>query len=139
MTDAPSFESISTGQELPGFDVTMDRETYFAYNRLINNLNPLHADAGYAKSIGFDDIVVAGVYTYSFVPRLVEDWLGGAGRVRSVEIRYHAPVYINTTVTYKGQVAKKRAAADGRLVEIEVRAWSAGGDELLSAMVVAQL
>ncbi len=58
-------------------------------------MNPLHSDTKYARAIGFEDIVVAGVYTFAFIPRMIEDWSAGKLRVISMEISYSKPAYIN--------------------------------------------
>lgn len=129
------YDEIEEGQALPELRVEMDRETYFAYNDLVKNINPLHSDPEYARRLGFKDIVVAGVYTFSFVTRMVEDWAGPAGRIAGVTIKYQNPIYIEETILHTGRVLKKITQGEEKGVECEVSVIDSGGDPLTSAIV----
>ncbi len=132
------FERVREGDVLPELRVSMDRETYFEYNRLVNELNPLHFDAGYARGLGFRDIVVAGVYTFSFIPRMIEEWAGERGRIREIKIKYESPVYIEETIIHKARVKTKTGQAGSGSIGCEVSVEDAGGRLLTSAMVVVE-
>jgi len=129
------FEDIREGDRLPEYSVRMDRDTYFVYNRLINNINPLHSDEDYARRLGFKDIVVAGVYTFSFIPKMIEDWLEGPFMIRGVEIRYRNPIYIGETIVQKAHVVKKVEEGDKRYLKCEVSVEDGKGEQLTSAVV----
>ena len=92
------FENINRGDVIPLYKVKMDRKTYFEYNKLVNEINPLHFDENYAKALGFKGIVVAGVYTFSFIPRMIADWIGRPGSIRNMEIRYIIGAVIGAVV-----------------------------------------
>jgi acyl dehydratase len=119
------FQDVQEGDFAPELRVVMERERYFAYNALVKNINPLHSDRAYARTLGFDDVVVAGVYTYSFMTRVVEDWVGGDGRISSVEISYQHPVLIGESVIYTARVARKEERDRG--LELEVQAKNTAG------------
>jgi len=129
----PDFNGIEEGHELPVLLARMDRKTYFEYNRLTNELNPLHFDKDYAGNLGFRDIVVAGVYTYSFICRQVEEWLGDSGRIMRVETVYHSPVYIEEHVTHRARVEVKNVG--DRTAEIQTAATDREGALLASARI----
>lgn len=133
------FESVHEGQRLPDLRVGMDRGTYFEYNRLTNEINPLHFNEDYARKLGFDDIVVAGVYTFSFVPKIVEDWAGMWGRVSAIEIKYLSPVYIDTTPLHRARVTGKSETAGRRTVEVEVGVEDEDGKMLTRAKVTLEI
>jgi acyl dehydratase len=134
-----TFETVKEGDALPEFRARMERETYFAYNQLIKNMNPLHSDPEYARRLGFKDIVVAGVYTFSFIPKMVEDWIGAAGRVCGVEIRFSNPVYIEETIVQTGRVKKIFSSGGKRLLECEVNVSDSRGNPLTSATVTVEM
>ena len=134
-----NYESINEGDNIPAFSVKMDRTTYFKYNELVNEFNPLHFNDKYAKSLGFKDIVVAGVYTFSFAPRLIADWLGEPGRIKSIEVKYIKPAYIEDEVTYKGVVKNKRLEDNRKIVECEVYSENSEGTRLLEAKVALNM
>ena len=129
------FAEIQEGDRLPEFRLRLDRETYLAYNRLAKEINPLHFDRAYAIRLGFREIVVAGVYTFSFIPKMVEDWVGDAGSVRHIEIHYRNPIYLGDTIVQKAVVRKKRAEPDQQWIECEVTVEDEQGHPLTLATV----
>ena len=129
------YSEIKKGDSLPEFRAHMDRETYFAYNKLVNNWNPIHADKDYAVKLGYKDIVVAGLYTYSFITRMVEEWTAPSGTIRSVEVKYHDPVYIDSTMVQRGRVAGKMNSGKQGSVEVEIKAEDGEGLLLISASI----
>jgi len=134
-----AFEDIKVGDELPELRVPMDRETYFAYNKMKGEINPLHFDEKYAKKLGFPDVVVAGIYTYSFIPRLVEEWIGEAGFVSGVDIRYISPVLIEETIVHRARVINKVEEDGARRADVEVVVEDESGKELTQAVVTVEL
>lgn len=131
------FEKVREGDLLAERRIRMDRGTYFAYNKLVTEINPLHFDADYSRRLGFRDIVVAGVYTFSFIPKMVEDWAGEAGRISGIEIKYIAPVYIDETIVQKGRVTGKTVEGAKRL-ECEVVVEDSAGATLTEAVVTVE-
>jgi len=116
----------------------MDRNTYFRYNALVGEINPLHFDEDYARKIGFKDIVVAGVYTFSFIPKMVTDRTGQPGKIRSIELRYENPVYIGEEVVYRGRPVGEYVSEGVKFVEYGIEAENVGGTRLISATVTVE-
>ncbi len=131
----PVFEEIKEGDRLPTERIGMDREEYFSYNRLVKEINPLHFTKKYAEKLGFKDIVVAGVYTFSFIPRMIESWAGEAGRISGIDIRYENPVYIEETIVQKAHVKRKVAQEGEKYVLCEVSVEDGEGNLLSVAEV----
>lgn len=138
MAPAVRFEDIREGDRLPELRRPMDRETYLAYNRLVKEINPLHFDLAYARRLGFREIVVAGVYTFSFIPKMVEDWMGDAGCIRRIEIHYRNPIYLGNTIVQQARVRKKRAEGDKQWIECEVEVADEQGHPLTGATVTVE-
>ncbi|MHA1210484.1 MAG: MaoC family dehydratase [Candidatus Freyarchaeota archaeon] len=113
------FEDVHEGDEVPPLRVKMDRKKYSEYSRMVKEINPLHFDESYAKSLGFRTIVVAGVYTYSFIPKMFADWLKDPNCVKRVEIRYISPVYIGDEIVNRGVVKRKRVQNGEKILECE--------------------
>ena len=132
------FGLVRPGDRLPELVVEMDRETYFRYNRLAREINPLHFDKDFAARLGFRDIVVAGVYSFGFIPRVVEDWAGASARVRGVEVRFVSPIYLGETVVHKA-VVKSKDEADGlKRADIAVAVEDRAGSILTEAVVTLE-
>ncbi len=130
-----NYDEIKVGEELPQLKLKMDEETYFRYNKLVGEINPLHFDKDFAQRLGFEDIVVAGVYTFSFIPKMVEEYIGDNGRVSNIDIKYHKPVYINETIVQKAAVIKKEEGDAGKSARIEVKVSDSKGKVLTEAVL----
>ncbi len=74
------------------------REDQALLYRLTGDLNPLHADPGFARRAGFDRPVLHGLCTYGMTLKAVVDTLldGDVTRVRSCTARFAG-------VTYQGR------------------------------------
>jgi acyl dehydratase len=115
-----SFEGIREGDEVPPLRVKMDKKKYLTYSKMVNEINPLHFDENYAKSLGFRTILVAGVYTYSFLPKMLTDWLRNLYCVKSLEIKYISPIYVEDEIVNRGVVKRKYNENGEKTVECEV-------------------
>ena len=73
----------------------------------MNEINPLHFDQEYARAIGYKDIVIAGILTASFFPKVITDWLGNQACIDRIQVKFEAPAYLNERVTYRGRVKTK--------------------------------
>lgn len=68
--------------------------------RLSGDLNPLHADPGFAKMAGFDRPILHGLASYGVVCRAVVDGLldGDPTRVQSFSVRFAGSLYPGETI-----------------------------------------
>jgi len=130
-----NYDEIAVGDELPRWELKIGEDVYSGYNKLVGEINPLHFDRKFARKLGFRDIVVAGVYTYSFIPKMVEEHVGDNGRIRKISIKYHAPVYINETIVQEASVIRKKEDEAGKSIEIEVNVSDTTGKKLTGAVV----
>ncbi len=132
-------EPIREGAEIPPLTVHFSAERNGRYCRLVSEINPLHFDADYARALGYRDIVVAGVFTASYFPELLEAWLGRDVRIEKMVLKFRAPAYLNDTVTYRGKVTA--AANEGAFRWIECDLWSENdaGERLAQASVTVRL
>ncbi|MHA1276388.1 MAG: MaoC family dehydratase [Candidatus Helarchaeota archaeon] len=117
----PTFSNIQVGDEIPSYIIKISRQMYKQYNRLVHEINPLHFNKTYATSLGYKDIVVAGVFTYSFFVRPLLNWVDDILAIKKVQIRYHRPVYIEDEIT-QGAIITKKYVKDG-LKYVECDLW----------------
>ncbi|GAA4481912.1 MaoC/PaaZ C-terminal domain-containing protein [Rhodococcus olei] len=68
--------------------------------RLSGDLNPLHADPGFAKMAGFDRPILHGLASYGVVCKAVVDGLldGDPTRVQSFSVRFAGSLYPGETI-----------------------------------------
>lgn len=69
--------------------------------RLSGDRNPLHADPGFARAVGFPRPILHGLCTYGMACRAVLKAFAGydPARLRSIAARFSAPVFPGETVT----------------------------------------
>jgi len=133
------FENIKVGAEITPLSVRMDKKNYKLYNRMVKEINPLHFNKNYAKSLGFEDIVIAGVFTYSFFPKILVDWSQDPTSLKKITVRFNAPAYPGDIITHKGVIIKKYKQADEKLIECEVWAENQKGEKLTTAVALLSL
>jgi len=129
-----NFENINENDEITPLKITMDKNNYKLYNRLITEINPLHFNKNYAKSLGFKDIVIAGLYTYSFFPKMLVDWTNDPNCLKKIEIRFRKPAYPEDVITHRGLIKKKYIINNEKLVDCEIWAENQNGEKLTTAI-----
>ena len=101
------------------------REDQGLLYRLSGDRHPLHSDPAYAARSGFPRPILHGLCTYGFTGRaLLHTYCGGeAGRFRSIQARFSAPVFPGEQLTVQmwgspsdGRAFFRTLATDGRVV-----------------------
>ena len=88
--------------------ITISEEDIFAFARLIDDNNPVHLDAEYAKTTIFGERIAHGMHTASFFTTLIATRLPGIeGIYVSQEIKFIRPVRIGDTITALATVIEK--------------------------------
>ncbi|MCC6498207.1 MAG: MaoC family dehydratase N-terminal domain-containing protein [Propionibacteriaceae bacterium] len=105
---------VTVGQELPGFSRTFTRADLVRYAGASGDFNPIHWSNPAAAALGLPDVIAHGMLTMGTALRVVTDWAGDPGRVRSYYVRFTKPVVVpeagGTEVRFAGTVTK---VADG--------------------------
>ena len=99
------FKDIKVGLE-EQFKVNITEDMVKDFCKITGDINPLHNDIEYAKSKGYNDKVVYGMLTSSFLSTLAGVYLPGKySLIHSVEILFKKPVFIkDSPLTIKGKV-----------------------------------
>lgn len=99
--------------------------------RLNGDFNPLHADAGFAAKVGFDQPILHGLCTYGHVARacIASAAEGDAGRLREIAVQFRKPVCPGDTIVTTGyKVAANtyalQASVEGRDEVVVSNAWA---------------
>lgn len=120
------FEDIEIGTK-ENFETTITKEKQEMFCHLSGDCNPMHCDRGFAKSSGFDDVVVYGMLTASFFSTLVGMFLPGKYALfQGMEkVMFHNPVYIDEPLEVEGTVIEK----DERFSRIVIKAVIRGREK----------
>lgn len=86
--------------------ITKDKMEKFA--QISGDLNPLHTDLEYAKSLGYENNVVYGMLTASLLSTLAGMYLPGKfSLIHHVEMDFVKPVFVGDELTVEGIVSEK--------------------------------
>lgn len=100
------FEEIELGHS-EQFTVSITAQMLDSFGTLCGDINPLHCDAGFARSKGFADRVAYGMLTASFLSTLAGVYLPGRySLIHEVESKFTKPVFPGDTLTVAGTVTE---------------------------------
>jgi len=97
-------ENLTVGQELPSYSVKVESKIYRRYNRLIREINPIHLNKSYAQKLGFENIVVAGNFLFTFIPKWILDWIPIPSALKKATVYFENPVYPDEEIIHKGTI-----------------------------------
>ncbi|HEX6255700.1 MAG TPA: MaoC/PaaZ C-terminal domain-containing protein [Euzebyales bacterium] len=118
----PGAGGLAMGDALPERTVTLDQATLIRYAGVSGDLNPLHWDPAFAATFSPTGGVIAhGMLAMGLLSALLTDWLGDAGRVRSMSCQFRAACPVGATVTLGGEVTGVDEAEDTATVAIWAR------------------
>lgn len=81
--------------------------TYEGFIDLFKDTNPLHTDAQFARSRGFEDRVMHGNILNGYISYFIGECLPLKDVIiHSQEIRYHTPVYLNDELSLQATVSE---------------------------------
>lgn len=120
----------------PGDRFTFDKEVGEdqprRYGEASGDMNPIHTDEEFARSVGFDTVILQGLCTMSFVHQALAEWAGGDPlAVRRLEVRFERPVYPGDRLTVEGEVESVDDGKGDGLAELAVRVVNQDGEEVL--------
>ncbi len=102
--------TAEVGQTLPGFTRTLTRADLVRYAGASGDFNPIHWSDAAAADLGLPDVIAHGMLTMGTALRVVTDWAGDPGRVRSYSVRFTKPVVVpadsGAVVDFGGTVTK---------------------------------
>ena len=102
-----TYDEIEVGHK-ESFRVRVTKEDMDRFRSLTGDINPLHADPGYAKEHGHRDCVVFGMLTASYLSTLAGVYLPGEhSLIHSVKTKFSGAVYVNDELTIEGTVTEK--------------------------------
>jgi acyl dehydratase len=115
---------LSVGMELPALDLTFTRADLVAYAHASGDLNPIHQDEAFAKSVGLPDVIAHGMLTMGRAIQVVTNWVGDPTAVIDYSVRMTRPVVVPDTaegsvVSFTGKVAQIN---DNGTVQVELGA-----------------
>jgi len=131
---------VEIGTVLPPLTVRLTREHLVRYAGAATDFNPIHYSEHFAARVGLPGVVAHGLLTMGTGLRVVTDWVGDPGRVRSYAVRFTKPVVVpddgeGAEVAFTGTVS----AVAGTLVTVSIDAVCDGQKVLGAARAQVDL
>ncbi|MCI9420127.1 MAG: dehydratase [Eubacterium sp.] len=105
-----TFHDIEQGME-EQFTVCVTEEKMDQFRAVTLDTNPLHRDPDYARANGYEDKVVFGMLTTSFISTLCGVWLPGENSlIYDLNASFIEPVYVGDELSVSGRVVEKSDA-----------------------------
>jgi len=105
-----AYEDIMIGETASRSRIITEKDI-IAFAELIDDSNPVHLDAEYAKTTMFGERIAHGMHSASFFTTLIATRLPGIeGVYVSQEIKFIRPVRIGDTITAQAAVIEKNDA-----------------------------
>jgi 3-hydroxybutyryl-CoA dehydratase len=105
-----AYEDIMIGETASRSRMITEKDI-IAFAELIDDSNPVHLDAEYAKTTMFGERIAHGMHSASFFTTLIATRLPGIeGVYVSQEIKFIRPVRIGDTITAQAAVIEKNDA-----------------------------
>jgi peroxisomal enoyl-CoA hydratase 2 len=137
MSDAPSFEDLSVGDEAPPLVVENLTRTHFVrYAGASGDFNPMHHDDTVAAAVGNPSVFGHGMLTAGLMARVVKDWFGPEA-LRRFQVRFSKQVWPGDTLTCTARVTALSEEDGGGLVDLECKVENDKGDTCLTGSATA--
>jgi acyl dehydratase len=132
---AVNFERVNAGDTLPPLTLLVSASVIVAGATASGDFEVVHHDVKGAQARGTPDIFMNILTSNGYVQRFVNDWVGPAGSIRSVDIRLGVPTFAGDTLKFVGVVKEKHAAE--RTLDIAVTGTNSIGQHLAATVRVA--
>lgn len=125
------FSELHAEMQLPPLTKPpVTREQLIQYAQASGDLNPLHTDDAFAKSIGMDGVIAHGMLIMGFLGQYVQELAGTEAIVSNFSMRFGAMTKPGDAITCSGFV-KQLTETDGeRIAVLELIAEKAPGEKV---------
>jgi acyl dehydratase len=104
--------------------------TLVEYAAAADDYAPLHYDHNYARTRGYDGVIVHGFLKAGYMGALVEQWAGPGCFVKRFRAEYRGPDYPGRPLTCRGRVLRWYQEAGRRTADVEL--WTERADGSIS-------
>ncbi len=115
---ARGWEDVQEGDDLEGFTLELTATRMVLAVSGTQDVYPIHHDPAFARAAGHADIFLNTAFIRGCLCRLLTDWIGPDGFVKSLGFQMRRPNLMGETIGVRGRVKKKRP--EGR---VDVEAW----------------
>lgn len=118
------------GEELPPLVRIPTTETLVRYAAAADDYAPLHFDQDYARTRGYDTVIVHGFLKAGYMDALLASWAGPDAFVKRFRAEYRGPDYPGHPITARGRVIRSFETGGRDAAEVEL--WTERADGSIS-------
>jgi acyl dehydratase len=136
----PVLDDVAVGTVLPPLTLRLTRTDLVRYAGASGDFNPIHHSEHFAAAVGLPGVVAHGLLTMGGALRVVTDWVGDPGRVRSYAVRFTKPVVVpDDGVGAEVQVSGTVVALEGTVATVGLEVVCDGQKVLGAARAQVEL
>src|SRR5262245_23469004 len=121
VVNAPSFDALQPGDELPALQIPpVTRTTLALYAGASGDHNPIHIDLDFVRRAGMPDVFAHGMLSAAYLGRFLTGWVPQA-RIRQVSLRFSGITHVSDAPVCTGRIVEKFLAGGEQRVRVEVK------------------
>jgi acyl dehydratase len=142
VADQPYFEDVDPGDE---FEESWLAETDHVAAYVDMNMGGAGAAAGRftsqegAESVGMRKPIVPGVMSMCILTRLVTDWMGSQGKLRTIDVDFRRPVEHGDQLRALGLITDTEEQDGAGVVKLDVYLENDRGERPLQGVAIVEL
>lgn len=123
---SPVFDTLSVGDVVAERQLAFTRDSLVRYAGASLDFNPIHYRDDIAASVGLPGVLAHGMLTMGAAAAPVTDWLGSAGFVRDMQVRFTRPIVVDPETGAEVSITATVSAldAEARTVAIDLKVTS---------------
>jgi len=126
------FDDLNIGDEIPSLTKPPITEVQLVkYAGASGDYNPIHTVHHYAEKAGLGGVIAHGMLSMAFAGEHVTKWIGEAGTLKRLKVRFAAMTRPGDVITLKGTVTGKQKAGSENLVDCELWAEKEDGTKTI--------
>ncbi len=130
MSRGGAADDDETGEELPSLVRVPTTATLVRYAAAADDYSPLHYDHIYARSRGYDGVIVHGFLKAGYMATMLEDWAGPNAFVKRFRAEYRGPDYPDRKIICRGRVIRSFETDGKRAADVAL--WTERADRSIS-------
>ena len=117
---ALTWDDVKEGQPLPEIRKAPGVTQLVKYAAGSGDFNPLHHDYAFPQAKQLGSIIVHGRFKYASLGEVVSNWLGHAGRIKTIACQYRGMDFPDKAMVCGGVVKRKWQENGEKLVEVDL-------------------
>lgn len=126
----PLWDEINEDYEIPELTKKPTYMQLFMFSAITWNRHLIHYNTEFARHDGLPDVATHRALIGNFLAQMLNDWIGEAGKIATVEWSVRATAVPGDPLTCRGKALHKRIEGTKKLVECEIWVENQRGDTI---------